>query len=66
MNQFNEPWRTCTLRAYLQHPRDTAWWSQVNQRWELIVDHWGKAITHWMPLPEPPANSVPMNSSKQN
>lgn len=31
-----------------------AWWSNSNQRWELIAISWANAVTHWMPLPKPP------------
>jgi len=35
-----------------------AWWSPKNARWELIIAMFADAITHWMPLPEPPKEDV--------
>jgi hypothetical protein len=32
----------------------TAWFEPDGFGWSLIVSYWIKAITHWMPLPEPP------------
>ncbi len=32
----------------------TAWWNEERQRWDLINEYWGKAVTHWMELPDPP------------
>jgi hypothetical protein len=37
----------------------TAWWSEPNQQWEMLIDYWANAVTHWMPLPTPPAASAP-------
>lgn len=31
-----------------------AWYDPSGFGWSLIVGAWGEAITHWMPLPEPP------------
>ncbi len=35
-----------------------AWYNLNLQRWELIPEVIGDAITHWMPLPEPPKEEL--------
>ena len=31
-----------------------AWFHTDRQEWSLLVRYWANAITHWMPLPNPP------------
>lgn len=31
-----------------------AWWHADRQEWSGLWHGWTAAITHWMPLPEPP------------
>lgn len=34
-----------------------AWFNIEIQAWELVPSVWASAITHWMPLPEPPKDN---------
>jgi len=36
----------------------TAWYDPRGYGWSLLPPNWIKAITHWMPLPEPPKESA--------
>ena len=41
-----------------------AWWEDgstppLSKGWSLMIDSFIPAITHWMPLPEPPKEDAP-------
>ena len=34
--------------------KQVAWWSEMNQQWELLPKVWCDAITHWARMPKSP------------